>query len=840
MDKTALVQEIAELFRAAGHTVLTSIKINHREIDIKAEELQGLVRKTILIECADYATTAGVDKIQEDILKLTAAKEHLKEQAVLLHVSRHGYTPEAAGYAHDKGVTIYPLPDLQGRLVNFRPYIDAVLADPARDTILREYQPNRICFDQIGADSLPSIQFLSDWLSTDGRWLTILGDYGVGKSWTLRRFLYHALDQYAASPSTAPLPFFVPLQRFTKAFDFENLILRTLQLYGVSGIHYSAFQYLMSRGRIIFLLDSFDEMAQHLSRDTIRDNLRELLIGTSGNSKVIMTSRPNYFEGRAERLLIVEKDGMTEWHPLDEANFSQRSALGRELQDRLTSSTFARISDLTIDQRKKLFELVLGKGSPAHIRLIALFSKFQNLDTLSQRAVIARLLTSVAATLTDPRHPAAIDGTPLIPDDLRTMNESMIFKIILYNLLYRDQGIGVLSNAQRLSFLRNFAVDRQQRSADPFATPNQLRKLVARLFEADIRRTDTPQQLLEAMYRTCRRHSGLTTESQFRDTSGQVDIPVDAEDQDSRVGFSHNSLREYLVADCIVQYVTTGVLPEGLASAIISDAVGDFVFGLAENDPKLADKLADCYARCADDRIREILFKVIFAFVRRARSNVTLLGKPPTIRATDLSCIDLSCIDLSGAQLEHCVALDADCRKSDLRGAKIISCTFENIMLDDARLDNCDMRQAEIVSVYAYDRFDTRTASVMKGRAARQWLFSNGALVEPTNDLNPLLGKPWYEAAREVARTLERRMAGTHQDASLAKGTSVEYRQFASDFSSYLKKKGVLEVVVKSDHGPGDVVKVASIHREAITRFSQDGEVAPILRPFFEKHLSPN
>ena len=80
MDKTKLVAEVAHLFRISGHKVDTSVEINHREIDVFAEETQGLVRKKILIECADFAKPVGVDKVQTDLNKLRAAKEVLKEK----------------------------------------------------------------------------------------------------------------------------------------------------------------------------------------------------------------------------------------------------------------------------------------------------------------------------------------------------------------------------------------------------------------------------------------------------------------------------------------------------------------------------------------------------------------------------------------------------------------------------------------------------------------------------------------------------------------------------------------------------------------------------------------
>jgi hypothetical protein len=141
-------------------------------------------------------------------------------------------------------------------------------------------------------------------------------------------------------------------------------------------------------------------------------------------------------------------------------------------------------------------------------------------------------------------------------------------------------------------------------------------------------------------------------------------------------------------------------------------------------------------------------------------------------------------------------------------------------------------------SIYVMDNFDTRTSGVNAGQAARQWLFTRGAKVYPTDDLNPLLGQPWYEAAREVTRTLERRIAGTHQDVSLSKGTHSAHRGFARDFVDFLVQREILRRVGKSRTGPGHVVKVNPKFRSVISDFSVRGVVAPELEPFFYQHLA--
>ena len=837
MDNTLLVQEVAELFRVSNHKVDTSVKINHREIDICAEELTGIVRKTILVECADYGRTVGVEKLTEDLGKLKAAVEELKHHAVIMHVSRHGYSPDAIGYAKDAGIATFTLSDLQSKIVNFEPYVQAVRQDQLRPMILKEYQQNRIHYEGSSDRVFPSLDFLNEWLSSDTHWLTILGDYGVGKSWTLKRFLYYLVDEYDKAPLTAPIPFFIPLQRFTKAFDFTNLVLSTLHLYGVSTSTYDAFEYLIHRGRIVFLLDSFDEMAQQLSRDVIRENLRALLDGIGPTSRAIMTSRPNYFERRAERFLVVERNGGVEYHPLDEKAYQNSVISSRLVQEALFANQFARICDLTPHQRKHLFETVLAGNSPAHSKLMELLGRFHNLDNLSQRAVIARLLTTVVTTLAQKQQVLTVEGYPILPEDLRTLNESKIFEIVIYNLLDRDKGIGGLTAAQRLAFLRVLAVYLQQPGHDLFATPAELRSLVESAFSEQLNRSDMRENLLESFYRTCRRHSGLTTEGQFRDTSGSLDTPVDEADTESRVGFSHNSLREYLVADALIQYIKTGRDIPNIRTVVITDAVADFFRGRAEYEQDLAKGLSRAYDNNNDSRFHEIFFKLIMAFVRTDKSHVSLLGSPPRFTGVDLSDLDLSDLSLVGAYFGDCVAQDTDLRKSDLRDSIFQGCIIDPLILDDAELDNADFRRSEIRSIYVHDHNELRTLALLDDPAARQWLYSAGALVQGYEKLNPLLGQPWYEAAREVTKTLEKRIAGTHQAVSLSKGTKAEYREFAEKFVGYLIRKNILLKMRKSNHGTGYVVKLDRKYLSTINAFSRDGIIDSNIKPFFEKCL---
>lgn len=303
---------------------------------------------------------------------------------------------------------------------------------------------------------------------------------------------------------------------------------------------------------------------------------------------------------------------------------------------------------MTPAQRQKLFEIVLKDNKSALQKLSELFQKFQELKNITQRAVIARLLTSVAETLASNLDIKTPDGYPLLPDDLSYLNQTKIFEIVINNLLHRDSNVGELNATERLKFLTTLAVRLQRKGRDLFATPGEIHSVVTELFQSILARTDSPQQLQESMYRTCRRHSGLTTEKQFFDTSGMIDMPVDETDADARIGFSHNSLREYLVSAAIVDYVRSDHITSGLQEVVASDAICEFVWGVTEYDDMLISSLASKFKGEKDPRLREITFSMILWMIGRKGEKAGLLGTPP-----DLNSLDLCEVDLSGLNLGH-------------------------------------------------------------------------------------------------------------------------------------------------------------------------------------------
>ena len=252
--------------------------------------------------------------------------------------------------------------------------------------------------------------------------------------------------------------------------------------------------------------------------------------------------------------------------------------------------------------------------------------------------------------------------------------------------------------------------------------------------------------------------------------------------------------------------------------------------------PELRDKLAEAYRSCPESNMRERLFRLLMGLINRdPKQNVSLLGEPGNLRDLDLSGLDFSGLPLTCANFAGSILPETDLRRADLRKAVFEGAILNHTMLDGANLASAKFVEAEVQSIFVFAEFDSKASMMLEGKRARQWLFSRGAMVKDQSELNPLFGKPWYEAAREVTKTLEHRIAGTHQDSSLAKGTSLKYRGFARDFVKYLRSCGMLQDVKRSRKG-SRVVKVNPDHRQTIREFSEDGTIAEVLQNFFDKY----
>lgn len=134
--------------------------------------------------------------------------------------------------------------------------------------------------------------------------IPIIGDYGSGKS----AFCHYLLYELCKDSDSKFDPIFIPLRVFSQnSYDKYDKLLEDIFDYACTEyrlkITKDEFKKEISDGKIIFVLDGLDEMADKLD-DTIAQNNLNHIIRLAQNTPVILTSRETYLSGEMEKKLF--------------------------------------------------------------------------------------------------------------------------------------------------------------------------------------------------------------------------------------------------------------------------------------------------------------------------------------------------------------------------------------------------------------------------------------------------------------------------------------------------------------------------------------------------------
>jgi len=267
------------------------------------------IRKALVIYARKVVQRSDVERLYQ---ALTAYK--VPEGIVL---TRTAIDPELVEMAQSKGniqcLTLARFTDL---LADFRPYLERLIAKHEASEIPQYYVPLS-CYRgkgegriKVGREVFKPIEaFVDTWLEVPGRsHISILGDFGTGKTWFCQRYAYKQAVRYLAD-STACIPILITLRDYSKAYDVEQLITDALvNRYGVQlGAGYKTFERLNTDGRLLLIFDGFDEMERRVSDyRTAVDNFWELAKVVGPRSKVLLTCRTAYFKHRKEEREVLE------------------------------------------------------------------------------------------------------------------------------------------------------------------------------------------------------------------------------------------------------------------------------------------------------------------------------------------------------------------------------------------------------------------------------------------------------------------------------------------------------------------------------------------------------
>ncbi|MBN2090182.1 SUMF1/EgtB/PvdO family nonheme iron enzyme [candidate division KSB1 bacterium] len=175
-----------------------------------------------------------------------------------------------------------------------------------RENVMGDYERRPICHQFIDLQCsrsqdkkpLDLKDYFYHWLGSEGNnHISLLGDFGTGKTEFCRRMQWELLKEYLPN-NTNRIPVVITL-REQKGLKLPQMIDSIMNTMGLKQIDYAAFRTLNRMGLFAIFIDGFDEMATHASLDEMVENFREMTVLAEGKAKVFLTCRTHYFEHAA-------------------------------------------------------------------------------------------------------------------------------------------------------------------------------------------------------------------------------------------------------------------------------------------------------------------------------------------------------------------------------------------------------------------------------------------------------------------------------------------------------------------------------------------------------------
>ena len=832
LNSVTLPRAVGELFALNDHEVQYGREINGAEVDIIAKSISNPFMPTVYIE----ATVEHVnnDKYAKDLTKFAMLRQ-IDPQCICIIVSTQGFSGPVRERAEKTSIECLTYDDLFKRFEKFSPYIERVLNSPENNAFVSSYEEPFLS-DANGEQLATS--WLSEWLEMSGTgrdWLIVLGEYGTGKTSLTRVLQYRWLKAYKQDPSR-PIPLRIELRSFTRQFDGRALLHHFLDTNGLTHIPIDFLIYLMRKGRIVLLLDGYDEMAQFLNFRERRACLAALAELSSYGAKGLLTSRPNYFT-ESEELKVFEAlyDNLARskvYLGQADKEFLERELEVDSLVERYILDRYERsLKDLTPEQTTSLVSRRLVSDPTGREVVLALLKRVFREGQDGQRTALSGkpVIISYLLELID-----EIKSSPALGQE--ALSEWTIYKIIVDRLMLRDQQRATIAFDKRRLALQALAVQLSQRNSGT-ATEEDFYRIIDRDFRNELRRLGPDERQLRRTQLFEDLHSSSTlTRSAMASSGGWT--------------FSHNSLREFL---CVEHYVDAlRSAPEGI-SIPVSDAMRIFAatmpssaldecldrlqaaWGGRQTHPRLGRYLTlfgDVLVR-ADDGAEPRIFmvagggdKALLDGISVADLSFSKAWRSAIARESEFSHVSFAGIDLGEsdfrqAVFDGCDFTGADMRRCDFSGALIHECDFTDALVQGANFKDVDASSSLFI------RSKLGELTILSGRAALGYLAYHGALTEEVDDYNVLRFHVGFGAVLKIAERLLVQRNGQYLGLT-QRGEARADPKFAREFVDFLASNGLATIdrnklVSLTPHGREIMTKL--VEREILS-----AELAQFLR----------
>ncbi len=368
--------DIRTLLEAMGHRILDEQAKGGRVYYLAEYKSGPQIRTVLTCYSSEVLRAAELESLHQ------ARATYCVDECILL--TRAAPPADVAAAARNCGISVYSRDEFVGRLADFRPYLGKLQREYEADGIEELFVPLKIREEKEGKPSAIEQDldtFIEQFLASPKiNHLSLLGDFGTGKTWFCRRLAARL------AAGTGRFPVSIALRDYSRAYDIEQVLTDAVtNRFGVAlAAGYKTIRRLSDEGRLLLIFDGFDEMERRASDyRTALENFWEIAKLISPKAKILLTCRTAFFRTqteeaevmrRAQKAKVVNRDDVIDLsthHDIEVAHLSE-------------------FDDVQIGLA--LERLMPGKGEAVLERV----KKLPNIHDLSHRPV---LLSMIAQTL---------------------------------------------------------------------------------------------------------------------------------------------------------------------------------------------------------------------------------------------------------------------------------------------------------------------------------------------------------------------------------------------------------------------------------------------------------
>lgn len=285
----------------------TNLKLEYDEFEkiLYGEYKQGFHKYFLLIYCDEgkFNKNIGVEEQQRVFDKLNSIKNKIFEirENDIVDIF---YLLENGEFQESKVNLITKTEDeFLNELIDFKPYLEELVTKYQNDKLFSAIAKDEDKFTLAQTFISPYFNeadikldsYIDSWLEEDNlKHLAILGDYGMGKSSFMKYYSFKLASEILNSQKIKRFPVFISLTNISPMHGgLKDRIGRFVS--DKLGVSSKVFEKLINRGKIVFILDGFDEMGfigTHKQRFKQFNAIWQL---ATKNNKILISGRPSYF-----------------------------------------------------------------------------------------------------------------------------------------------------------------------------------------------------------------------------------------------------------------------------------------------------------------------------------------------------------------------------------------------------------------------------------------------------------------------------------------------------------------------------------------------------------------